>query len=118
MADALTGKFDTIFGVLLILALFLEEGLPFYYRRRTPQFCLLGLHLRDRWGNFWVKIGLSVTIICIYSLIWQRPNVRFNGRNIFTGILSAALLYGLFTLGEPPGAVHHHGGRHAGQRDL
>ncbi|MHB9099323.1 MAG: CPBP family intramembrane glutamic endopeptidase [Syntrophales bacterium] len=52
------------------------------------------------WGNFWVKIGLSVTIICSYSLIWQRPDVRFNRKNILTGILSAVALYGLFVLGN------------------
>ncbi len=52
------------------------------------------------WGNFWVKIGLSVTIICLYSLIWQRPKFRLNRKNILTGILSAAVLYGLFALGN------------------
>ncbi len=52
------------------------------------------------WGNFWVKIGVSVTIICIYSLIWQRPKVRFTGSNILMGILSAVVLYGIFFLGN------------------
>ncbi len=52
------------------------------------------------WGNFWVKIGLSVTIICIYSLIWQRPKFRFNPKNALAGILSAAVLYGIFALGN------------------
>jgi membrane protease YdiL (CAAX protease family) len=52
------------------------------------------------WGNFWVKIGLSVTTICIYSLIWQRPKFRLTRNSILTGILSAAVLYGLFALGN------------------
>ncbi|MHB8908981.1 MAG: CPBP family intramembrane glutamic endopeptidase [Syntrophales bacterium] len=52
------------------------------------------------WGNFWVKIGLSVTIICLYSLIWQRPKFSFNRKNVFAGILSAVVLYGMFALGN------------------
>jgi membrane protease YdiL (CAAX protease family) len=52
------------------------------------------------WGNFWVKIGLSVTTICIYSLIWQRPKFKLTRKNILTGTFSAAVLYGLFALGN------------------
>ncbi len=52
------------------------------------------------WGNFWVKIGVSVTTICIYSLFWQRPRIRFTGKSILLGILSAAVLYGIFFLGN------------------
>ncbi|MBU1966383.1 MAG: hypothetical protein KKD24_11360 [Proteobacteria bacterium] len=52
------------------------------------------------WGNFWVKIGCSVIIICLYSLIWQRPNVRFTLKDVLAGILSAVVLYGLFALGN------------------
>jgi membrane protease YdiL (CAAX protease family) len=68
------------------------------------------------WGNFWVKIGLSVTIICSYSLIWQRPKFRLTRKNILTGILSAGVLYGLFALGNLlapyiiPGAATQVGG--------
>jgi uncharacterized protein len=52
------------------------------------------------WGNFWIKIGLSVTIICLYSLIWQKPRVRFTLNNVLAGTLSAVVLYGLFVLGN------------------
>jgi uncharacterized protein len=52
------------------------------------------------WGNFWAKIGLSVTIICFYSFLWQKPKFRFTLNSIIAGILSAAVLYGLFVLGN------------------
>ena len=52
------------------------------------------------WGNFWVKIGLSVTVICLYSLIWQKPRVRFSLKSVIAGMLSAVVLYGLFFLGN------------------
>jgi membrane protease YdiL (CAAX protease family) len=52
------------------------------------------------WGNFWVKIGLSVTVICLDSLIWWRPKFRFTMNSILAGILSAVVLYGLFVLGN------------------
>lgn len=68
------------------------------------------------WGNFWVKIGLSVIIICLYSSYWQRPKIHFSSRAVFIGIISAVLLYGIFYLGyvlSPyivPGAAHQIGG--------
>lgn len=52
------------------------------------------------WGNFWIKIGLSVVVICLYSLIWQKPRIVFTLRNIAIGILSAGALYGIFFLGN------------------
>ncbi|MBE0558864.1 MAG: CPBP family intramembrane metalloprotease [Proteobacteria bacterium] len=52
------------------------------------------------WGNFWVKIGFSVTVICLYSLIWHKPSIRFTLNNVLAGIVSAAVLYGLFVLGN------------------
>jgi membrane protease YdiL (CAAX protease family) len=52
------------------------------------------------WGNFWIKIGLSVVAICLYSLIWQKPQITFNIGNIAIGILSAGVLYGIFFLGN------------------
>ena len=52
------------------------------------------------WGNFWVKIGLSVTIICLYSFLWQRPHFRFNFYSVIMGIVSAVILYGIFFLGN------------------
>jgi membrane protease YdiL (CAAX protease family) len=59
-------------------------------------------------GNFWVKIGLSVLIVLSYSLIWQRPTVSFRLRSILLGALSAAVLYGIFVLGNAlaPYVVH------------
>ena len=68
------------------------------------------------WGNFWVKIGLSVIIICLYSFWWQRPRVRFRYDTVIMGILSAAALYGIFSLGNTfapyiiPGAGSQVGG--------
>jgi hypothetical protein len=52
------------------------------------------------WGNFWGKIGLSVVIVLTYSLIWQRPAVTFRAKSAALGVLSAAVLYGLFFLGN------------------
>ncbi len=72
------------------------------------------------WGNFWVKIGLSVTVICLYSLIWHRPNIRFTLSNILAGILSAVVLYGLFVLGNflAPYIIPGAGGQVGGIYDL
>jgi membrane protease YdiL (CAAX protease family) len=55
-----------------------------------------GLH----WGNFWFKIGGSVLLVCIYSLIWQRPNLRFRPSSLLLGVLSASVLYAIFFLGD------------------
>jgi membrane protease YdiL (CAAX protease family) len=67
-------------------------------------------------GNFWVKIGLSVTAVSLYSLFWQRPNISFHSRSFFLGLFSAALLYFIFFLGNElaayilPGAKTQVGG--------
>jgi membrane protease YdiL (CAAX protease family) len=50
-------------------------------------------------GNFWAKIGLSVIIICAYSFYWQKPKISFTVKSVIIGILSAAVLYGIFYLG-------------------
>lgn len=50
-------------------------------------------------GNFWAKIGLSVIIICAYSFYWQKPKISFSLKSVVIGILSAAVLYGIFYLG-------------------
>lgn len=52
------------------------------------------------WGNFWIKIGVSVVIICLYSLIWQRPQIKFSVQSIVVGIISAVVLYAIFYLGN------------------
>lgn len=52
------------------------------------------------WGNFWIKIGISVVIICLYSFIWQRPRIKFSLSSILVGVVSAVVLYGIFYLGN------------------
>lgn len=52
------------------------------------------------WGNFWVKIGLSVLTVFLYSLIWQKPKLQFSFYSIAVGVLSAAALYGIFFIGN------------------
>lgn len=52
------------------------------------------------WGNFWVKIGISVAVICAYSFVWQRPRIRFSAGSVITGLISAAALYGIFYAGN------------------
>jgi uncharacterized protein len=67
-------------------------------------------------GNFWIKIGLSVIVICLYSFYWQRPKIRFSSSALIFGVMSAVLLYGIFYLGyvlSPyivSGAAHQVGG--------
>jgi uncharacterized protein len=67
-------------------------------------------------GNFWIKIGLSVIVICLYSFFWQRPKIRFSSSALIFGVISAVLLYGIFCLGyvlSPyivPGTAHQVGG--------
>lgn len=52
------------------------------------------------WGNFWVKIGLSVLSVCLYSLFWHKPTIRFHVKNVILGAASAALLYVIFLAGH------------------
>ncbi|MFZ4439604.1 MAG: CPBP family intramembrane glutamic endopeptidase [Syntrophales bacterium] len=63
-------------------------------------FACWGFTFGIAWGNFWVKIGFSVMIICLYSLIWQKPKVRFSLKSVIGGVLSAVVLYGIFFLGN------------------
>ena len=51
------------------------------------------------WGNFWIKIGLSVALICAYSFYFQKPKITPSFLSVLIGLLSAALLYGVFYLG-------------------
>jgi len=70
-------------------------------------------------GNFWVKIGLSVIIVSIYSLFWERPRIPLHFYSFLLGLLSAVLLYVLFYLGNRlapyilPGAHTQVGGIYA-----
>ena len=51
-------------------------------------------------GNFWVKIGLSVIIVSLYSLFWERPKIRLHLSSLLLGLFSAAILYLVFYLGH------------------
>jgi CAAX protease family protein len=51
-------------------------------------------------GNFWLKIGLSVVVVCLYSFVWQRPRVSLKLRSFFIGLFSAAVLYFIFFVGN------------------
>jgi uncharacterized protein len=52
------------------------------------------------WGNFWVKIGITVVAVCAYSLPWQRPRLSFSLSSVVWGVGSAAVLYGVFVAGN------------------
>ena len=67
-------------------------------------------------GNFWVKIGLSVVVVSLYSLLWQRPNISVHFRSFLLGLFSALILYLIFLFGNKlapiilPGAKTQVGG--------
>ena len=79
-------------------------------------FCCWAFTFGLAWGNFWVKIGLSVIVICLYSLRWQKPSIHFRLYSVVIGAISAAVLYGIFYLGNAwapyfvPGASSQVGG--------
>ncbi len=52
------------------------------------------------WGNFWVKIGVTVVVVTCYAVLFQRPALRFRWRSLVEGGVSAALLYGVFVAGN------------------
>jgi uncharacterized protein len=52
------------------------------------------------WGNFWVKIGLSVIAVSTYALLCQKPKIAFRTSSVVWGIFSAAVLYGVFYAGN------------------
>ena len=52
------------------------------------------------WGNFWIKIGGTVVAVCLYSFLWQRPRIVLRWASLCAGLLSAALLYGVFAAGN------------------
>ena len=52
------------------------------------------------WGNFWVKIGLTVSLITAYACYWERPRFTLSMTSAGLGLLSAAVLYGVFYLGK------------------
>ncbi len=67
-------------------------------------------------GNFWLKIGVSVVVVSLYSLFWQRPNISVHLRSLLLGLFSALILYSIFLLGNKlapiilPGAKTQVGG--------
>jgi len=55
------------------------------------------------WGNFWVKISISASLLAILSLMIDpgglRP-LRFEARDLLLGLVSAAALYLVFWAGK------------------
>jgi uncharacterized protein len=52
------------------------------------------------WGNFWIKIGITVVCVCSYSLAIQRPRLELRASSIVLGTVSAVVLYSGFWLGN------------------
>jgi len=52
------------------------------------------------WGNFWVKIGITVAAVTAYSFAWQRPRIRFTRAAVTLGLASAVVLYAAFFVGN------------------
>ncbi len=55
------------------------------------------------WGNFWVKISISASVLAVVSLIIRPASLkelRLYPREILLGLGSAALLYCLFAIGR------------------
>ena len=76
------------------------------------------------WGNFWVKISISASVLAVASLIIRPESLkelRFGPREILLGLGSAALLYCLFAFckfvsvhifsfaGDQIGGIYHKG---------
>jgi len=57
------------------------------------------------WGNFWLKIAFSVLAVCGYALLWRRPAVRWSLVSVAGGMVSAAVLYGLFLAGSAAASI-------------
>ncbi len=63
-------------------------------------------------GNFWVKIGISVVLVSAYSFLWQRPEIVASRRSFLLGVLSAAVLYVIFSIGNfLAGCIFHNAGQ-------
>jgi uncharacterized protein len=71
------------------------------------------------WGNFWIKIGVTTVTVCACSLAFRKPDLRFSVRSVIEGVVSAAVLYGVFYVGNAvapfvvPGAGGQVGGIYA-----
>jgi membrane protease YdiL (CAAX protease family) len=58
--------------------------------------------------SFWIKISLSAGFLAVVSLLIQPPRgeeLRFSGRSVMGGLVSAALLYGIFWAGKAVSAA-------------
>lgn len=78
-------------------------------------FACWGLTFGVAFGNFWVKIGISVVLVSAYSLLWQRPVIVPNRRSFVLGVLSAAVLYVIFYIGNfLAGCIFHNAGQQVG----
>ncbi len=53
-------------------------------------------------STFWIKISFSAACLAVLSLLFSddRKRPRFNGRDIALGVISAAILYGIFWIGN------------------
>lgn len=54
-------------------------------------------------GNFWLKISISASVLAIGSLILSKPSksdYRISTKSIVIGLASAIVLYGIFYLGN------------------
>ncbi len=67
-------------------------------------------------GNFWIKIGIAVALVTGWSLVYQRPSLRFTRASVAWGVGSAAVRYVVFLAGNAiaphvvPGAAGQVGG--------
>jgi hypothetical protein len=52
------------------------------------------------WGNFWLKIGVTVACVCAYALAWKPVRIRFAWSSLAWGVVSAAVLYLMFLIGN------------------
>ncbi|MBW1990022.1 MAG: hypothetical protein JRI97_10815, partial [Deltaproteobacteria bacterium] len=59
------------------------------------------------WGNFWVKIACSATLLAVLAAVFGGKGPRdwfsFTGRDLWLGLLSAAMLYMVFFAGNAVG---------------
>jgi len=54
-------------------------------------------------GNFWIKISISASILAICALWLKQSNelkMAFNFKSVIIGLLSAAILYAVFWIGQ------------------
>ncbi len=57
------------------------------------------------WGDFWIKMGCTVLVVSGYSLRWKRPQVAGGWGSVGLGVVSAAVLYAVFYVGNAIGPL-------------